>query len=72
MSDILGTLCSRPLTTDERNQLLKSNKIVGIYNRALVIFVEATKEYWAVLENKQIQLDKSDLSKLGIKLKASK
>lgn len=72
MSDVLGTLCSKPITKDERKILLDQSKVLGIYNKAIVIFDKKAEQFWAVLDDKQIQLVKSDLSKLGISTKGCK
>ena len=42
MSDVLGTLCSKPITKDERKLLLDQSKVLGIYNKAIVIFDKKT------------------------------
>ena len=72
MSDVLGTLCSRPITQDERKTLLDKSKVLGIYNKAIIIFDKREEQIWAVLEDKLIQLAKSDLSKLGLSAKGCK
>ena len=69
MSDILNTLCSRPVSEEERKNLLSKNKVLGIYNKALVIFDAKEHEFWALLDTKRIQLTKSEVSKLGISTK---
>lgn len=72
MSDVIGTLLSKPLTEDEKLSLLHRSKVLGIYNKSIIIFDGVAKEFWAILDSSQIQLTKSDVSKLGISTKGCK
>ncbi len=72
MSDVLGTIHSQPISVDDRKTLLAKSKILGIYNKAIIIFDKRTEELWAVLEDKRVQLSRSDLAKLGISTKDCK